>query len=623
MSNSAKSWIHVRTEDFDVVDLKILDGSLQQVAQGRGSLSKELPPGIYKVEASAGFQSWSQLVALEEGQPETVRVPPLVLRSPAPLYISRFGHEYHELAAETESHKEHAVRGSGSAIFIMVRYYSPDPQNPDRPPDHPMRGLSLHDQDGSLLVDLLAESAYHAPDTFEPDPWAACNVAVDPGYYRLRQELYPGKTIEMPLVAAPNWQIQAFAMLAPVLSAPTRQLRADLPASSIFYTHYIPGDPLNSQGYRRADAHTQEMLRLTEIARQCLTTRRQAESREISHMFTEKFENPMTGILGGHLVLRQEKPNLNTLSIVVGNLRNMLGSRHPDVEALALALARSRQERYVETFDNPPMLRESWQQVLLGSVTQPWIVSPDSMAGTVAGRLWGDGIWLFWNAPESGIPLDSEAGDDEEEAGVAKGWGGAQYTSESVSLVRQVMTPPGDAVFFGLESLSPPQLDEATAQQLVYALGVPRGNVEEMVGKLSEQGQLYESTRRQMKGGRQRTMEMEKIIAGIREMGASSQEEAAKALPRQVAENTAGSRIAALGLLQVRPDPAYLTFVLSAIQSPRSDFEQFHALYAAYKLLSHLDGAQKRQLREAVRGARGIFPGSDRSALSKELLKRL
>ncbi len=622
MSNSPKSRINVVTKDFDVVDLKILDGSLQEVAQGRGHLSMPLPPGFYKIEASAGFQSWSQLVALEEGQTETVHVPPLVLQSPAPLYESKFGHEYHELAAETESHKEHAVRGAGSAIFIMVRYFSPDPQNPGWPPEHPMSGLSLHDADGGLLVDLLAESAYHAPDTFEPDPWAACNVAVDPGYYRLRQELYPGKTIEMPLVAAPNWQIQLFAMLAPVVSAPSRQLRADLPTSSIFYTHYIPGDPQNSQGYRLADRHTQEMLRLTEIARQSLTSRRQPESREISHMFTEKFENPMMGILGGHLVLRQEKPNFNTLSIVVGNLRGMLGSDHPDVKALELALARGRQDRYAKAFDTPPMLRESWQQVLLGSVTQPWIVSPDSLAGTVAGRLWGDGIWLFWNAPESGMPLDSEADDDEE---LLRDWGSPRQMSESAYLVQQMVTPPGlgGEIAFGLETPGPPEMDEATAQQLVYALGVPRGNVEAMVGKLSEQGLLYESTRKQMRGGRQRTMEMEKIVNDMREMAASSQAEAAKALPGQVEENTAGSRISALALLQVRPDPAYLPFVISAIRAPRSDFEQFHALYAAYKLLPRLDGAQKRQLEEAVRGARGIFPGSDRSALSKEILKRL
>lgn len=623
MSKSPNSKIHVGTEDFDVVNLKILDGSLQEVAQGRGHLSKTLPPGFYKIEASAGFQSWSQLVALEEGQTVNVRVPPLVLQSPAPLYISKYGHEYHELAAETESHKEHAVRGTGSAIFIMVRYFSPDPHNPDRPPEHPMNGLSLHDQDGNLLVDLLADSAYHAPDTFEPDPWAACNVAVNPGYYRLRQELYPGKTIEMPLVAAPNWQIQVFAMLAPVMSAPSRQLRADLPTSSIFYTHYIPGDPQNSQGYRRADSHTQEMLRLTEIARQCLTGRHQAENREISHMFTEKFENPMMGILGGHLVLRQEKPNLNTLSIVVGNLRSMLGKNHPDVEALALALARGRQGRFTETFDTPPMLRESWQQVLLGSVTQPSIVSPDSLAGTVAGRLWGDGIWLFWNVPESGMPLDSEADDDEEE--LIRDWGSPRQMSESAYLVQQMVTPPGlgGEVAFGLGPPGPPEMDEATAQQLVYALGVPRGNVEAMVGKLSEQGLLYESTRKQMRGGRQRTMEMEKIVSDMREMAAENREEAAKALPEKIEEDTAGSRISALALLQVLADPAYLPFVVSAIRSPRSDFEQFHALYAAYKLLSRLDGAQKRQLEEAVRGARGIFPGSDRSALSKELLKRL
>jgi hypothetical protein len=624
MSNSRKSQIRVFTEDFGVVDLKILDGRFHVVAQGRGYLWKELPAGIYKVEASAGVQTWSQLVALEEGDTEEVRVPPLVLRSSAPLYASRFAHEYHERAAAAESHKEHVIRGTGSAIFIMVRYYSPDPQKPDLPSDHPMTGLSLHDQNGNQIVDLVAESAYHAPDPNESDPWAACNVAVAPGYFRLRQELYPGKTIEMPLVAAHEWQIQLFALLEPVENAPSFQLRANLTTSSIFYSHYSPGNPHNSQAYQLGDQHMQRIERLTEIARQSLTGRRLAESQELSEMFTEKFENPMLGILGGHLVLRQKEPNLNTLSFVVSNLRRMLGNNHPDVNALALASRRSSPSTYI--FDNPPMLRESWQLVMRSSIGQPEIVSPESLAGTVAPRLWGEGIWLFWNTLDSGIMLDSSTEENERERDL----GDINLSSSEAALVQQLAGLRGDEnMSFGPEPNSLPQMNEDMAKRLVYTLGVPRGNVEAMLKKLSEQGQLYETTRSQMKPGRQRTIEMENVIAEIRAMSVGKQEEVAKALPRLIEEDTAGSRISALGVLQVRPDPNYLPFLLSAISHSKSAFEQFHALYASYKFLPHLDQAQRAQLKKVIQSQRGILPdqnitpGSDRWKLSNEILKRL
>ena len=633
MSTSTKARLNVSAADMSAVELKVLDGQFQPVAQGQGYLSLDLPPGIYKVQATAGFQSWSQLISLEKGETENVDVPAMDLQISAPLDGSRFAHEYHQWAAYEESRKVHADRGRGSAIFIMIRRFTEKqsaPAAPQGPLEHAMTGLTLHDRDGKLIVDLVEKAAHQETDPRNPnyDPWAACNVAVDPGYYRLRQELYPGKTIEMPLVAAQGRQLQLFALLAPV-SSPTPLLRANLVESSIFYSEFNPDQPGLSQGLPFLSNEAQQGDRLTEIARQALLSRRAVASDELGQLFIQKFQNPMLGILGGYLMLLEKNPNQGTLAIVIDNLRRMLGD-HPDVNALALAMA-GPQSPYV--FDRPPMLRESWQTILRTSVTQPWIVPMESLSAEIAPRLWGEGIWMFWNVPESGSPVDSTA----LIRSLEKGKKAFDLSHQEAALVQQLagsgargpvsFSQVQGALPGGMPSLD--EVDEATVQRLVYTLGVPRGNVEEMLAKLSEKAQLYDSVRSKMLPGTQRTLELEEIVADTRALGAGKQGEAEKALPRLIEEDSPGSRITALGLLQAHPDPQYLPFLLSAIGHSKSAFEQYHALFAAYTLLSRLNTEQKQELKAVIEAQRGrglrrhINPGTDRWVLSENILKRL
>lgn len=627
MSSSTKTWLIVSAADMDVVELKILDGQFHTAAQGWGYLRVELPPGIYKVQATAGFQTWSQLISLDEGETENIFVPPLAIQSSAPLYESKFTHKYHERAAFEESRKVHADLGRGSAIFLMLRRYSMKQEKPSGPREHPMTGLTLHDRDGNLIVDLVEKSIYQEPEpgNRELDPWAACNITLDPGYYRLRQELYPEKTIEMPLVAAQGWQLQLFALLAPTDSSPTLQ-RANLVESSIYYTRYDPLQPQNSQGFDSDDYATQQGERLTEIARQALISRSPVASEELSQLFIDKFHNPMLGILGGHLLLLEKEPNFRKLAIVVENLRRMLGD-HPDVDALSLSMS-GPQSPYI--FDNPPMLRESWQSILKASVLQPWIVPLESLSAEIAPRLWGEGIWMLWNSPESVNPVESTA----LIRSLKKGRKTFDLTHQETTLVQQLARSRGfEPVSYSLvQDTLPsetPQLDEATAQRLVYTLGVPRGNVDEMIEKISEKAKLYEATRSKIKPGVKRTLEMEKIVSEIRSMSVGKQEETAKALPRLIEDDSAGSRITTLGLLQARPDPQYLPFLLSAIGHSKSAFEQFHALYASYKMLPRLNAEQKKELKAAIEEQRGtgpeqyINPGTDRWVLSENILKKL
>ncbi|MFE6049832.1 hypothetical protein ACFQ6N_03670 [Kitasatospora sp. NPDC056446] len=93
------------------------------------------------------------------------------------------------------------------------------------------------------------------------------------------------------------------------------------------------------------------------------------------------------------------------------------------------------------------------------------------------------------------------------------------------------------------------------------------------------------------------------------------------------AAGSEGRRIQALALMQGDPALADLASVLEAIEHPRSDFEQYHALLAARGLLSRLPAAGAQLLRDTVTARlvdpQGIPYGSDRSWLAEKILSRL
>lgn len=144
---------------------------------------------------------------------------------------------------------------------------------------------------------------------------------------------------------------------------------------------------------------------------------------------------------------------------------------------------------------------------------------------------------------------------------------------------------------------------------------------------LDEQANDYESTRTQMGPGIERTMKMEQSMAIARAAARRARLPAQEVLSR-FDDGTDGKRITALAALQVRPQPESLANVQSAIQHPRSQFEQYHALVAARALVSSLDAAQRAELHGAVSGVLAdgearIDPMSDRYPLASALLADL
>src|SRR5439155_2698699 len=133
-------------------------------------------------------------------------------------------------------------------------------------------------------------------------------------------------------------------------------------------------------------------LRLTELARQALSSGREVLAKgDLSSMLFMKFENPMLGIYGAHLLLRRGDGRDGVLAEVCRNLERLVPG-HPDAAAIGLAIGTAPNV----SFPLPPMLRASWELVIEASAGRPDLVPRDSLAGRVAGSVYDASTWLIW-----------------------------------------------------------------------------------------------------------------------------------------------------------------------------------------------------------------------------------
>ncbi len=459
----------------EVAEVFVFDGQFRLVAHGSGTVQFPLDPGIYKVRVSTANATAEKHVILRSGdQRALVEFPHLVYASPAPLDDTACLRDYHQAAAQEASTTPHRRIGQGSSIFVFARdYAAPQPASnqPETPYPHPAQGLILEDGQGQLLVDLSKEGT-HNLDNASQDPWAACNVAVNPGTYRLVLQLPTGETLEQPLVASPGWQTQVFLLQRTYGGPDTR--RADLPGAAILLTRlgagFHPGSP---------------DLRLADLARAGLANQRQVLSDQLRVMLAGDHENPALGLSGAHLLLLDKAPNLDLLGAAVQHLRTLLGT-HPDVEALDLRV--HGPGSYV--FTGPPMLLPSWWLIVGASTTAPALVPIDSLAGQVAPRQWGDGPWFLWMDPPDQasreLGLESAFSPQDAFADALKGYllpGGSRG-----GLIPESAGGDPSSRDLGPDVGSlPTQLDDATARRLVPVLNLPRGNIQALLDKLHQQ----------------------------------------------------------------------------------------------------------------------------------------
>lgn len=392
--------------------------------------SFELERGIYRVKVLTGAESQEKPVVLAERPTEFVSFAPISFASPVPLAGTSTSHEYHELAASQESRQTRVKDGAGSSIFCMVRDWTPDrqPERRRRITGDPATGLSLHAAVNGRDREVadLAKAGKHS---LEFDAWSACTVSVNPGVYELRLVLPTGATLHQSIVASPQWQTQAFVFMrgysasSTERSAAPREWRADLARTSIVMAR--------DQGF----SFDEPALRRLELVRVALANRRAGEPagtarrllpEEVRTMLRDKCDDPMLGIYAAHLLLLEPNPDFSLFRRVVGQLRGLLGTSHPDVEALAL---RAEGEPPPAPFEFPPMLARSWSLIVDATADRPDLVS-DPLSARVTNDLWSEGPWHIWRTPPAQEAADSQ------DSGDLSGF--EEALAENLGLMRQV-----------------------------------------------------------------------------------------------------------------------------------------------------------------------------------------
>jgi hypothetical protein len=158
-------------------------------------------------------------------------------------------------------------------------------------------------------------------------------------------------------------------------------------------------------------------MRLAERARYCLSRgANMMNAPHLDEMLRAKFENPMLGILGAHLLLLDKEPRYDLIDLVLTNTGGLLGDDFPDVVALKMKFASMtrgdgvRRVSDIVPVNFPPLLRRSWDYLLDASATTPDLIPAGSFSARISRSIVNSGIWLAWRPEQTPIEAGRPAG---------------------------------------------------------------------------------------------------------------------------------------------------------------------------------------------------------------------
>lgn len=439
--STSTSTLRIRSADT-TAQIKVLDGAANVVANGIGELDARLADGLYKIRVRVGSEFQERLVALDTGLPQQ-HFDQIDFPTPIPVNNTARSHEYHQAAIWDAWSKPATRWGSGSWLLISAREWSRD--NSRAHPD-PAAALSIILPSGDKVA--FAEIATIRK---KGDAYAIGAVEVDPGLYQVELALPDGSRLRRALHASPGWMTQLYMLFRDT----TGQSLPDLSGGSVAIA-------------RQPVVHD-EQARLAEISLDALTQHRAILSEQMRQILRDKFEQPLLGLIGAHLLLRE--PNQAGLfRVVMKNLTKMLGAKHPDVSALRTRLRRAA----AASVSEPPMLRASWDLLVEASGHNPELIVPNSDAGKIAEFIVPGRGWLVWQPPahkQDTSRIDARL----------------EVLRAYVQAQSQARTPsgfPSDMLASAESAEAPADLDEASRADLSRALGMPRMTLDDMLKRL-------------------------------------------------------------------------------------------------------------------------------------------
>lgn len=383
--------------EIPTAELTVLDSRFQFVHRGVGAIDVALPPGAYLLQFKVGTSVVDIPVVLRPGSRLVeITTPKLSTKSPAPIGSGQAAARYRAFAKQS-SHEIGERHDDGGELFVFIRTSTTDLKS-GRSNDM-LFDVQLLDADFTVLMDLRT-SGKRSPDASA----VTCNLQLPSGTYLLRYKAVNNQTLEQAVFVSEGWQTQIFAS-----SRDSGDADSVVPNFSDAAVSIVPRgagfDPddinlVRAESARIALAGGCDVVpeeRLREVAAESKQIHATVPSDQVRQMLRSRFQNPMLGIYGAHLMLTSAVRDWDLLREVVKTLKALIGD-HPDVLALTLMPEmESLSEPHV--FRLPPMLRNSWTLIVNKSVTQADLVPADAYAAHVANRMWGSSGWLVWNTP--------------------------------------------------------------------------------------------------------------------------------------------------------------------------------------------------------------------------------
>ncbi|HSI83681.1 MAG TPA: hypothetical protein VK970_07840, partial [Candidatus Methylacidiphilales bacterium] len=278
-------------------------------------------------------------------------------------------------------------------IKIMARVWSASLWG-DSAFELPWKKTTLYNSKGTPLLCLGDLTVGSESD----EPFVSTTLSVSPGTYYLKHHMRNGRIVEHCLHVPRNWSVRAF-MLASEAGTPT------LPSHRQLATRPPQLDHFTFLMERSGSRGISELDEVIEAARIALIDQRSILSDELEELLMGKNENPIAGIIGAHLLIMEADnvagagntaipSRLAALDTVVGNLRRLVGDKHPDVEALSLPCPDPGLRTTTSTFTRPPMYARSWKLIMEGVASNPALIS-DSLWKRVSASLSTSGL-LLW-----------------------------------------------------------------------------------------------------------------------------------------------------------------------------------------------------------------------------------
>jgi len=369
--------------------IQITDGTLSLVAKGFGKLENvKLPTGVYQARVESTVEPFEQMVFLPPAENVSVTYPVHqreVLPSASPVPGAEGMHEY--IRGPLDKALTRPASGSRPCRILVMATQS----LPAKKRKIDFTSFRLLSQKGT--VQKMTYQAAHSGNE-----WKIVSSDVNWGGWVLESlgsDFGPQTCIRQPIWCSLGWSTLIFTGVNSTTGMP------DMENSSIYLWRagipFAPELPLGDADPLAMGV--MERQRSTELALHSLIEGRSLLSIEQvnTELLDKKFDNPMLGILGCHLLLQRTTKDENLIRIVLGNLERLVPG-HPDIIALKVLARRAGVKGLNKSapVSWPPMLRRGFLALRDQDWLEPEIIARGSLCDRVRTRILSGGVWARW-----------------------------------------------------------------------------------------------------------------------------------------------------------------------------------------------------------------------------------